>query len=204
MAEALDAVRLWWSFVRTRGRASLLILIVVCTACAALTHDRIVTVLSSDRATNLLVWASCAPAALCAIVCQPADRRVELSWPHRRTGTMRGLYVVCLIVIQLVPRTVATVATASSWQPFLLCARNGLFVSAIALMSALVLPSGQAWVPGVFLCLMSWFAGTKDLAATPRWWDVVDRSPTDTMSWVVAVLAFAAATAGHVVRVPRT
>lgn len=67
-------------------------------------------------------------------------------------------------------------------------ARNHVLLVGLAMVASVVLSVAWAWLPGTIFVLSCWILGTKDSAATPYWWALLNQSPFDVLSLAMAAV----------------
>ncbi|WHP18232.1 hypothetical protein [Cellulomonas sp. ES6] len=137
------------------------------------------------------------PALCCLGSLVPPGRGVEATLPRGRLAGLRASWALALTVAVL--GTGAAVGAVRGLDPdsTVLVLRSGLLGLGAMLVSAVLLPPAAAWLPLALFAMVSWLAGSRDLAGTARWWAVLSHHPGSTPAAGLALALWLAGVAAY-------
>ncbi|AEW84070.1 hypothetical protein TIA2EST36_07450 [Cutibacterium acnes TypeIA2 P.acn31] len=165
-------------FLRSRGLVAVVAYLTVGMVCAHHLGGDLVTVpFAGSRSVDVGLGPSSLSGILASVLFSSPDPQREQAFPDRPIRTMRVVWAVIVLVWP-----VAWAVLFNGDQPIsqwwvLWFARNHVLLVGLAMVASVVLSVAWAWLPGTIFVLSCWILGTKDSAATPYWWALLNQSP---------------------------
>ena len=164
-------------FLRSRGLVAVVAYLTVGMVCAHHLGGDLVTVpFAGSRSVDVGLGPSSLSGILASVLFSSPDPQREQAFPDRPIRTMRVVWAVIVLVWP-----VAWAVLFNGDQPIsqwwvLWFARNHVLLVGLAMVASVVLSVAWAWLPGTIFVLSCWILGTKDSAATPYWWALLNQS----------------------------
>lgn len=174
-------------FLRSRGLVAVVVYLAVGVVCAhQLGGDLVNVPFAGSRSVDVGLGSSSLSGILASVLFSSPDPQREQAFPDRPIRAMRVVWAVIVLVWP-----VAWVVLFNCDQPdsqwwVLWFARNQALLVGLAMVASVVLSVAWAWLPGTIFVLSCWVIGTKDSAATPYWWALLNQSPLDPLSLAVS------------------
>ena len=125
---------------------------------------------------------------LASVLFSSPDPQREQAFPDRPIRTMRVVWAVIVLVWPVAWAVLFNGDQPISQRWVLWFARNHVLLVGLAMVASVVLSVAWAWLPGTIFVLSCWILGTKDSAATPYWWALLNQSPFDVLSLAMAAV----------------
>ncbi|MDO4413316.1 hypothetical protein [Cutibacterium sp.] len=176
-------------FLRSRGLAVVLIYLIAGVVCAYHSGGDLVGVpISEGRSVDVGLGTSSVCGLIAAVLFSSPDPQRERAFPDVPIRAMRVVWAVIVLVWPVTWVVLFNLDQPDSQWWVLWFIRNHVLLAGMAMVASVLLSVAWAWLPGTIFVLLCWVIGTKDSAATPYWWALLDQSPFDPLSVAVTTI----------------
>ena len=176
-------------FLRSRGLVAVVAYLTVGMVCAHHLGGDLVTVpFAGSWSVDVGLGPSSLSGILASVLFSSPDPQREQAFPDRPIRTMRVVWAVIVLVWPVAWAVLFNGDQPISQRWVLWFARNHVLLVGLAMVASVVLSVAWAWLPGTIFVLSCWILGTKDSAATPYWWALLNQSPFDVLSLAMAAV----------------